>query len=161
MPSMSSSVMLILLLSLLFLGMIIYIAWKTDKCRWLLWLLPVLLVGAIFSLAYSQDHDFWRSTRALYQGAQEYTTRGDQARALELARKAWARDPNNSEYGVFLGRIYLDAGQFKAALEISRQMMDRDPGPGALIDSCPGPGSVGRAQGGAGYHGLVSPASAR
>ncbi|MDO9531514.1 MAG: tetratricopeptide repeat protein, partial [Deltaproteobacteria bacterium] len=31
------------------------------------------------------------------------------------------------------GRIYLDAGQFKAALEISRQMMDRDPGPGALI----------------------------
>ena len=54
-------------------------------------------------------------------------------RALELARKAWARQPNNSEYGVFLGRIYLDAGQFKAALEISRQMMDRDPGPGALI----------------------------
>ena len=113
--------------------MIIYIAWKTDKCRWLLWLLPVLLVGAIFSLAYSQDHDFWRSTRSLYQGAQESAARGDQARALELARKAWARDPNNSEYGVFLGRIYLDAGQFKAALEISRQTMDRDPGPGALI----------------------------
>ena len=133
MPSMSSGVMLILLLSLFFLGMIIFIAWKTDKCRWLLWLLPVLLVGAIFSLAYSQDHDFWRSTHALYQGAQESAARGDQARALELARKAWARDPNNSEYGVFLGRIYLDAGQFKAALEISRQMMDRDPGPGALI----------------------------
>ena len=32
-----------------------------------------------------------------------------------------------------MGRIYLDTGQFKAALEISRQMMDRDPGPGALI----------------------------
>ena len=65
--------------------------------------------------------------------AQEAAARGDRTRALELARKAWARDPNNSEYGVFLGRIYLDAGQFKAALEISRQMMDRDPGPGALI----------------------------
>ena len=133
MPSISSGVILILLLSLFFLGMIFFIAWKTDKFRWLLWLLPVLLVGAIFSLAYSQDHDFWRSTHSLYQGAQESAARGDQARALELARKAWARDPNNSEYGVFLGRIYLDAGQFKAALEISRQMMDRDPGPGALI----------------------------
>lgn len=133
MPSISSGVMLILLLSLCFLGIIFFIAWKTDKFRWLLWLLPVLLVGAVFSLAYSQDHDFWRSTLSLYQGAQESSARGDQARALELARKAWAREPNNSEYGVFLGRIYLDAGQFKAALEISRQMMDRDPGPGALI----------------------------
>ncbi len=86
--------------------------------------------GVIFCLAYSQDQDFWRSTRALYQGAQEAAARGDPGRALELARKAWARDPNNSEYGVFLGRIYLDAGQFKAALEISRQMLDRDRGPG-------------------------------
>ena len=133
MPSISSGVILILLLSLFFLGLIFTIAWKTDKFRWLLWILPALLVGAVFSLAYSQDHDFWRSTNSLYQGAQESAARGDQARALELARKAWARDPNNAEYGVFLGRIYLDAGQFKAALEISRQMMDRDPGPGALI----------------------------
>ena len=133
MSSISSGLMLILLLFLSFLGIIFYIAWKTDKIRWLLWLLPVLLVGAIFCLAYSQDHDFWRSTRSLYRGAQEAAAQGDRTRALELARKAWARDPNNSEYGVFLGRIYLDAGQFKAALEISRQMMDRDPGPGALI----------------------------
>jgi predicted Zn-dependent protease len=133
MPSISSGVILILVVSLFCLGMIFFIAWKTDKMRWLLWLLPVLLVGAVFSLAYSQDHDFWRSTHSLYRGAQESAARGDQARALELARKAWARDPNNAEYGVFLGRIYLDAGQFKAALEISRQMMDRDPGPGALI----------------------------
>ena len=104
-----------------------------SRLRWLLWLLPLLLVGTIFGLAWSHDHDFWRSTRSLYRGAQEAASQGDQARALELARKAWARQPNNSEYGVFLGRIYLDAGQFKAALEISRQMMDRDPGPGALI----------------------------
>src|SRR5665647_2364944 len=133
MPSVTSGVMLILLLSLFFLGLIFSIAWKTDKVRWLLWLLPVLLVGAIFALAYSQDHDFWRSIQSLYRGAQESAARGDQARALELARKAWARDPNNSEHGVFLGRIYLEAGKFEAALEISRQMMDRDPGPGALI----------------------------
>jgi tetratricopeptide (TPR) repeat protein len=133
MGSISSGLILILLLFLSFLGIIFYIAWKTDKIRWLLWLLPVLLVGAIFYLAYSQDHDFWRSTHSLYRGAQEAASQGDRTRALELARKAWAREPNNSEYGVFLGRIYLDAGQFKAALELSRQMMDRDPGPGALI----------------------------
>ncbi len=69
----------------------------------------------------------------MYRAAQEAASQGDRTRALELARKAWTRDPNNSEYGVFLGRIYLDTGQFKAALELSRQMMDRDPGPGSLI----------------------------
>ncbi|MBM4300627.1 MAG: tetratricopeptide repeat protein [Deltaproteobacteria bacterium] len=124
---------LILFLSLFFLGLICYLLWKADKIRWLMWILPFLFIGGIFCLAWSQDHDFWRSTHSLYRGAQEAAARGDQARALELARKAWARDPNNSEYGVLLGRIYLDAGQFKAALELSRQMMDRDPGPGALI----------------------------
>jgi tetratricopeptide (TPR) repeat protein len=126
---------LILLLILLpfFLGIIFYVAWKSDKIRWLVWILPLLFVGAIFFLAWNQDHDFWRSTHSLYRAAQEAAARGDQARALELARKAWARDPNNSEYGVFLGRIYLDTAQVKAALEISRQMMERNPGPGALI----------------------------
>jgi tetratricopeptide (TPR) repeat protein len=125
--------MLILLLFLCFLGIILYIAWKTDKTRWLIWIVPFVFVGAIFCLAWNQDHDFWRSTRSLYRAAQEAAAHGDQTRALELARKAWAREPNNSEYGVLLGRIYLAAGRFKAALEISRQMMDRDPGPGALI----------------------------
>ena len=133
MGSISSSLMLILLLFIFFLGIICLIAWKTEKIRWLIWIVPFLFVGAIFCLAYSQDHDFWRSTPSLYRGAQEAAARGDQTRALTLARKAWARDPNNSEYGVFLGRIYLDAGQVKAALEISGQMMNRDPGPGALI----------------------------
>ncbi len=133
MGSISSGFILILLLFLFFLGMVFYIAWKIDKLRWLIWMLPFFFLGAIFSLAWSQDHDFWRSTHALYRGAQDAAARGDQARALELARKAWARDPNSSEYGVFLGRVYLDAGQVKAALEISRQMMERNPGPGALI----------------------------
>ena len=59
MPNLSSGIILILLLSSGALWLIFFIAWKTDKMRWLLWLLPVLLVGAIFSLAYNQDHDFW------------------------------------------------------------------------------------------------------
>jgi tetratricopeptide (TPR) repeat protein len=36
-------------------------------------------------------------------------------------------------YGILLGRIYLDTGQIKAALEISRQMLERNPEPGALV----------------------------
>jgi tetratricopeptide (TPR) repeat protein len=104
-----------------------------SRLRWLIWVLPVVFISAVFFIAWSQDHDFWRSTNSLYRGAQTAAARGDQARALELARKAWARDPKNSEYGVFLGRVYLDGGQLKAALELSRQMMERDPGPGVLI----------------------------
>jgi tetratricopeptide (TPR) repeat protein len=104
-----------------------------NRWRGLIWVLPALFVGAIFLLAWSQDPDFWRSTRSLCRAAQEAADRGDRRRALELARKAWARDPNRSECGIFLGRMYLDAGQLQAALEISRQIMDRDPGVGALI----------------------------
>jgi tetratricopeptide (TPR) repeat protein len=104
-----------------------------SRLRWLTWILPVLFVAVIFALAYSRDHDFWRSTYSLYRAAQEAEARGDMERALELARKAWARDQNRSEYGVFLGRIYLNTDRVKAALEISRQMMDRNPGPGSLI----------------------------
>jgi len=104
-----------------------------NRVRWLIWIVPCLFIGAIFLLAWSHDHDFWRSTPSLYRAAQAAAARGDQPRALELARKAWARDPDNSEYGLFLGRVYLDAGQVKAALEISRQMMERHPGPGTLI----------------------------
>ncbi|MFA4903677.1 MAG: tetratricopeptide repeat protein [Desulfobaccales bacterium] len=103
-----------------------------SKGRLLVWLLPLFFLGAIFWLAWSQDHDFWRSKQSLYRAAQEAAGQGDQARAMELARKAWTRDPDSSENGILLSRIYLDAGQVKAALEISRQMMDRNPGPGAL-----------------------------
>jgi len=101
--------------------------------RWLIWLLPLLFIGAIFGFAWSQDHDFWRSTHSFHHAAQEAASRGDRTGALELARKAWTRAPNNFAYGIFLARLYLDAGQFKEALEISRQLMDRDPGPGALM----------------------------
>ncbi|MCK9374645.1 MAG: tetratricopeptide repeat protein [Syntrophobacterales bacterium] len=104
-----------------------------SKVRWVIWSVPILFLALIFAIAWHQDHDFWRSTRSLYGAAQEAQAKGDQTRALELARKAWARDPNNAEYGIFLGRVYLDTGQVKAALEISQQVMDRNPGPGALV----------------------------
>jgi predicted Zn-dependent protease len=104
-----------------------------SRARWLIWLLPLFFIGMIFWIAWSQDHDFWRSKQSLYKEAQEAAGRGDQARALELARKAWVRDPDSSEYGILLARLYLDGGQVKAALEISRQILARNPGPGALI----------------------------
>jgi tetratricopeptide (TPR) repeat protein len=133
MGSVSHGLGLILLLALFFLGIIVFITWKTDKTRWLIWIVPFLFVATIFCLAYSHDHDFWRSGRSLYHAAQEAAAQGDRGRALTLARKAWTRNPDNSEYGVFLGRIYLEAGQAEAALKVSRQMMKRDPGPEALI----------------------------
>ena len=104
-----------------------------NRARVLVWLMPLLFVGAIFYLAWSRDHDFWWSKQALYRGAQEAAARGDGARALELARKAWTRSPDNSEFGTLLVRIYLDAGRGKAALEVARQMLARHPGPGPLI----------------------------
>ncbi|MEJ2673084.1 MAG: tetratricopeptide repeat protein, partial [Deltaproteobacteria bacterium] len=60
-------------------------------------------------------------------------SRDDQARALELAKKAWDRDPHNSKFGILLGQIYLNGGQVKAALEISRRMMTSHPAPGPLM----------------------------
>jgi tetratricopeptide (TPR) repeat protein len=104
-----------------------------KKARVLVWVLPLLFVGAIFYLAWSRDHDFWWSSRALYRGAQEAAAHGDGARALELARKAWTRNPDNPEFGALLVRIYLDAGRGKAALEVARQMMEHNPGPGPLM----------------------------
>jgi tetratricopeptide (TPR) repeat protein len=104
-----------------------------SKGRWLIWLLPLLFVAAIFWIAWSRDHDFWRSKQALYQGAQMAAARGDRLRALELAKKAWTRDPDNAAFGALLIKIYLDAGQMKAAERISRQMMARHPGSAALM----------------------------
>jgi hypothetical protein len=76
-----------------------------KKARLLVWLLPLLFIAVIFWLAWSQDRDFWRSKQSLYHAAQEAAAQGNQARALELARKAWARDP---EPGIWhSGRIYL------------------------------------------------------
>ena len=37
--------------------------------------------------------------------AQEAAQRGDQPRALELARKAMAREPKNADYSLSLGQI--------------------------------------------------------
>ena len=63
MGSISYGLILIMLLFLSFLGMIFYVVWKTDKIRWLLWLLPFVFVGGIFFLAWSQDHDFLMQIR--------------------------------------------------------------------------------------------------
>jgi tetratricopeptide (TPR) repeat protein len=98
-----------------------------DWGRRLTWLLPLCFVGLVSLLALCQDRDFWRSSAALYQLAQEAATRGDHPRALELARKAWARNPGHSGYGDFLGWLYLEAGQPQAALEVCRQVLARDP----------------------------------
>jgi tetratricopeptide (TPR) repeat protein len=133
MPSTSYGLALILILGIFGLGMILAIAWKTGKIHWLMWVLPLLFIAGIFCLAWSQDHDFWRSTPSLFRAAREAAAQGHRTRALTLARKAWDRDPNNSEYGIFLGRLYLDAGQFKAALDLSRRLMDRDPKAGPVI----------------------------
>ena len=65
MGSISYGLILIMLLFLSFLGMIFYVVWKTDKIRWLLWLLPFVFVGGIFFLAWSQDHDFLMQIRWL------------------------------------------------------------------------------------------------
>jgi predicted Zn-dependent protease len=101
----------------------------SRRSRWLAGLLPFLFITAIFWLAWSRDHDFWRSAPSLYRAAQQAESHGDRPRALELARKAWDRDPHGLPYGMLLGRIYLNGGQVKAALEISRQMIARIPGP--------------------------------
>jgi tetratricopeptide (TPR) repeat protein len=104
-----------------------------SKSRWLIWLLPLLFVIAIFWIAWTQDHDFWWSKQALYQGAQAAAAAGDQTRALELAKKAWKRDQNNVKFGALLVRLYLKDGEVKMALAVSRQMMTHSPGPVPLM----------------------------
>ena len=93
MGSISYGLMLILLLVPFFLGVIFFIAWKTDKIHWLIWIVPFLFVGAIFCLAYSQDHDFWRSTNSLYRSAQEAAAGGDRTRASDTGPEGLGPGP--------------------------------------------------------------------
>ena len=51
MGSISYGLLLGLLLVIGFLGVIFFFAWKTDRTRWLIWIVPLLFVGAIFCLA--------------------------------------------------------------------------------------------------------------
>ncbi len=96
------------------------------KVRGLAWFLPVIFLGLIFWSVWRQDHDFWRSAADLHQEAREVSTQGEIPRALELARKAWAREPHNAKYGVFLGWLLLESGQAQAGLEVFRRVWAGD-----------------------------------
>jgi tetratricopeptide (TPR) repeat protein len=98
-----------------------------ERRRWLAWLLPLGFLGAVVALACHQDPDFWRSPPALYHLAQEAAGQGQGPRALELARRAWTRDRGRADYGLLLGRLYLEAGRPREALEVAHQVAERDP----------------------------------
>ena len=86
----------------------------SDRWRWLIWAVPLGLVTLTFALSWHFDPDFWRSPASLMRLAQEAALRGDQPRALELARKAVSREPGNADYSLSLAQICLEAGQRKA-----------------------------------------------
>ena len=98
-----------------------------NRLRWLVWLLPLAFLGTVSGIVWHQDHDFWRSASSLHRMAQEAAQEGDPRRSLELARKAWARDPGHPGYGLFLGQLCLNLGQPQEALETARRVADRDP----------------------------------
>ena len=101
--------------------------------RWLAGFLPLIFLGLIFWSAWRRDPDFWRSAAGLHQAARETSARGETLQALELARKAWDRNPDNPQYGILLGWLYLECRQPQAALEVFRRVWDRDgQAPGAL-----------------------------
>ena len=97
-----------------------------SKWRHLIWAVPLGFVALILVLVWHQDRDFWRSAPALMQLAQDAARRGDYPEALELARKAMAREPKNSQYCLGLGQIHLAAGQPQQALDLSRQLGPQD-----------------------------------
>ena len=97
-----------------------------SKWRHLIWAVPLGFVALILVLVWHQDHDFWRSTPALMRLAQDAARRGDYSEAVELARKAMAREPKNAQYALELGRIHLAAGQPQLALNLSRQLSPQD-----------------------------------
>ncbi|MCX5892410.1 MAG: tetratricopeptide repeat protein, partial [Deltaproteobacteria bacterium] len=97
-----------------------------SKWRHLIWAVPLGFVLLILALAWQQDRDFWRSAPALMRLAQDAARRGDYPEALELARKAMAREPQNSQYCLALGRIHLAAGQPQPALDLSRRLDPQD-----------------------------------
>jgi tetratricopeptide (TPR) repeat protein len=98
-----------------------------KRLRWLVWCLPLVFLGAICGLVWEQDRDFWRSAASLHRLAQEAGRIGENQRALELARKAWVREPANSAYGLFLGKLHLTLGQPQEALTVARQVAVREP----------------------------------
>ena len=94
--------------------------------RWLAWLVPLIFLGLIFWFAWHRDSDFWRTAANLHQAAREAAARGESLQALELARKAWVRKPDNSQYGLFLGQLCLESGQLQTALGVFRRLWSLD-----------------------------------
>ena len=94
--------------------------------RWLALFLPLIFLGLLFWSAWHRDPDFWRSASGLHQAAKELAARGEILPALEAARKAWTREPDNSPYGVFLGWLYLECRQPQSALEVFRRVREQD-----------------------------------
>lgn len=95
--------------------------------RWLAAAAALTFLGLIVWWAFRQDPDFWRSATSLYKSAKEAEERGELSQALQLAEKAWSRDPGNFECGTFLGWLYLKAGTPQKGLEILQQVWARDP----------------------------------
>ncbi|MCX5889843.1 MAG: tetratricopeptide repeat protein [Deltaproteobacteria bacterium] len=93
-----------------------------SRWRWLIWAVPLGLVASTFALSWHLDPDFWRSPASLMRLAQEAGQRGDQPRALELARKAVSREPKNADYSLSLGQICLEAGQPQETLDLIRRL---------------------------------------
>jgi tetratricopeptide (TPR) repeat protein len=98
-----------------------------SKCRLFLALLPVGFLTAVFSLAYRQDPDFWRSPLGLYESAQEAARRQELPQAIRLAEKSWRRSPGNSDCGVFLGWLYLKAEEPEKAQALFSTIWPREP----------------------------------
>ncbi len=94
--------------------------------RWLLALLPLAFLGAVLAIAWLQDPYFYMNSEALYNRAKEAEKQGNLDLALALAQKSWKRNPDNSDCGTFLGWLYLKQNQPQPALEILRQVWNRD-----------------------------------
>lgn len=97
-----------------------------SKWRHLIWAVPLSFVALILVLVWHQDRDFWRSAPALMQLARGAVRQGEYAEAVELARKAMAREPKNPQYCLGLGQIHLAAGQPQQALDLSRRLSPQE-----------------------------------
>jgi thioredoxin-like negative regulator of GroEL len=98
-----------------------------HRLRWLAVLLAVVFLGAILGYAWFHDPYFYWSSEALFRRAQEVEQQGDLQTALELATKAWQRQPGLSDCGTFLGWLYLKQNQLEPAGEILGQVWEKDP----------------------------------
>lgn len=100
----------------------------SDRLRWLAWLAPLLFLGFVLGFAWHQDPDFWRSAASLRGLAKEAAAAGNTAKALKLARKAYARNPGDTVSGLLVAELSLKIGNPEEALKVGRQVAARDPG---------------------------------